>query len=99
MLFVVDELMECLPDSTSLCDIFSVLNFELFLCSNSTNRVDGIMTKTNNTIIDAISMALKISFEERCAFILVDFPFGLFPVTCEAGIRSVDNNVKIVQNQ
>ena len=54
------------------------------------------MAKMNNTVIDAISIALKISFEKRCAFILVDFPFGLFPVTCEAGIRSVDNNVKIV---
>ena len=40
MLFVVDELMECLPDSTSVCDIFAVLNFELFLCSSSTNT-DG----------------------------------------------------------
>ena len=96
MLFVVDELMECLPDSTSFCDIFAVLNFELFLCSNSTNKVDGIMAKTNNTIIDAISMALEISYEERCALLIVDIPFGLFPVTCEAGIRSVDNNVKIV---
>ena len=66
MLFVVDELMECLPDTTSVCDIFAVLNFELFLCSNSTNGVDGIMAKMNNTIIDVISMALEISFEERC---------------------------------
>ena len=96
MLFVVDELMEYLPDSTSVCDIFAVSNFELFLCSNSTNRMDGIMAKMNNTIIDAISIALEISFEERCALLLVDFPFGLFPVTCEAGIRSVYNNVKIV---
>ena len=67
MLFVLDKYMECLPDSTLVCVIFAVLNFELFLCSNSTNKVDGIMAKMNNTIIDAISMALEISFEERCA--------------------------------